>query len=104
ADLTLTGEEDLRAAGLTVTKAQGAVKLERGVLRLRELRGGVEKATLTADGEVRLRESLPFTLRATLADADLALLQRLPRESRPDLSLRGTLTVEGRGEGNLTPF
>lgn len=98
------GSELLQAYGLRLTDASAALRLERGVLSAKDVRGRLEDSRVTGTAELNLIAPYRFQGKLGLVEGELAALTRLAPELRPPLTLAGRFDIEAEVKGTLSPL
>ena len=91
--------------GLTFEQIFTAIKLEKSVLRLTDLRAKLEKQPLTGTAELRLEDALPFQANVVVQKWGLdALNQLAPAKGKLPLPVTGSFSTSADVVGKLNPF
>ncbi len=91
----------LSIAGLDLTNVHAAVRLDKGVLRLDELKATVQDAALTGYAELTVDGDYPFQGKADVTRFNLDTLQHLSPGVRLPVTVQGNLTVSANVRGEL---
>ncbi len=101
----LAGTADLPTfsiAGLDMTNVHSEVRLDKGVLKLEQLKAEVAGASLQGRAEIHVSGDYPFTAKVDLNGFKLDTLQRLsPSVRLPLNTLQGSLTASADVSGEL---
>lgn len=95
-----------RLAGysLAIENVGGEIRLELGTLTISNLTGRLAGATLSGGAELALQTPYPYHANLQTSRADLSLLNRLPPQERPPVSLAGHAEVSAQLSGTLRPW
>jgi hypothetical protein len=92
------------AYGWALVDVGADVRFEGEQLKLTNVHGSLEGATITGSGHVQLKEPYPYKATLHLPDADLSSVHRLAEELRPAVQVSGRATLHADLSGTLRPF
>ncbi len=94
----------ISAYGLALTDAGLTVRVGKGLLTVRDVKGKLGGAAVSGSADAKLTAPYTYGGKLELAKGDLASLQRLAPEVRPPLAVAGQFGITAEVNGTLKPF